>query len=66
MMTLEILRRAKAGGYSGNKSAMYELVAGMRPPRAEPIVRFKGLAGKFSQHGPDPSDVTPKFRPPLA
>lgn len=48
--TQELLRRAKEVGYSGSKTAFYALVAGLRPPRATPVVRFEGLPGEFSQH----------------
>lgn len=48
--TQELLRRAKEAGYSGNKTAFYGLVAGLRPPRSAPVVRFEGLPGEFSQH----------------
>jgi transposase len=48
--TQELLRRAIEGGYRGHKTAFYALVAGLRPPRATPIVRFDGLPGEFSQH----------------
>jgi transposase len=48
--TQELLRRAKDVGYAGNKTAFYALVAGLRPPRATPVVRFEGLPGEFSQH----------------
>jgi transposase len=48
--TQELLRRAKEAGYSGNKTAFYGLVAGLRPPRLAPVVRFEGLPGEFSQH----------------
>lgn len=48
--TQELLRRAKADGYAGNKTAFYSLVAGLRPPRSAPVVRFEGLPGEFSQH----------------
>lgn len=50
VMALELLRRARGQGYSGGKSALYELVKVLRPERVEPIVRFEGLAGEFSQH----------------
>ncbi len=56
--TQELLRRAKEGGYSGNKTAFYALVAGLRPPRAAPVVRFEGLPGEFSQHDFGHVDVT--------
>jgi transposase len=48
--TQELLRRATEAGYTGHKSAFYALVAGARPPRAIPVVRFEGLPGEFSQH----------------
>ena len=48
--TQELMRRAKESGYAGKKSAFYALVAGLRPPRAAPVVRFEGLPGEFSQH----------------
>lgn len=48
--TQELLRRAMEAGYSGHKTAFYALVAGVRPPRATPVVRFEGLPGEFSQH----------------
>jgi transposase len=50
LMTLELLRRARAKGYSGGKSAFYELVAELRPPKTEFHMRFEGVAGEFSQH----------------
>ena len=56
--TQELLRRAKEHGYSGNKTAFYALVAGVRPPRAVPVVRFEGLPGEFSQHDFGHVDVT--------
>lgn len=48
--TQELLRRAIDGGFTGAKSAFYSLVAGLRPARAAPVVRFEGLPGEFSQH----------------
>ena len=48
--TQELLRRAMEVGYKGHKTAFYALVAGARPPRATPVVRFEGLPGEFSQH----------------
>jgi uncharacterized protein YerC len=43
LATQELLRRAQEVGYAGNKTAFYAVVAGVRPPRAAPIVRFEGL-----------------------
>jgi hypothetical protein len=50
LATLEILRRAREIGYQGGKSALYALVASLRPKSAKPLVRFEGLPGEFSQH----------------
>jgi transposase len=46
----EILRRAKLEGYHGGKSALYGLIASVRPKPVDPLVRFEGLPGEFSQH----------------
>jgi transposase len=34
----------------GGKTALYALVASLRPQSAKPLVRFEGLPGEFSQH----------------
>ena len=48
--SLEILRRVREAGYQGGKTALYDLVASLRPKPARPLVRFEGLPGEFSQH----------------
>ena len=50
LASLEILRRVREVGYQGGKTALYELVASLRPKSAKPLVRFEGLPGEFSQH----------------
>jgi len=46
----EVLRRAVEWGFSGGRSQMTELVKRLRPrPRQEPIVRFDGLPGEYTQ-----------------
>lgn len=50
LLSVELLRRARAGGYSGGKSALYELIASVRPVKTEVEMRFEGLPGEFSQH----------------
>lgn len=50
LLSVEILRRAKLAGYRGGKSALYELVAAVRPPQTAVEMRFEGLPGEFSQH----------------
>lgn len=49
--TVEVLSRLRGLGYSGGKSAVYELVRSLRPkPDRGPEVRFEGVPGEFSQH----------------
>ena len=50
VLAVELLRRARNQGYTGGKSALYELVKELRPKRPRPVVRFEGLPGEFSQH----------------
>lgn len=48
--SLEILRRTRMEEYKGGKSALYALIASLRPKEIRPLVRFEGLPGEFSQH----------------
>ena len=48
--SLEVLRRVQEAGYDGGKTALYALVASLRPKGIKPLVRFEGLPGEFSQH----------------
>lgn len=50
LLSVEILRRAKLAGYSGAKSALYELMRQVRPTASRLLMRFEGLAGEFTQH----------------
>ena len=56
--SLEILRRVRETGYQGGKTALYALVASVRPKQIKPLVRFEGLPGEFSQHDFGEVDVT--------
>jgi transposase len=56
--SLEILRRVREAGYQGGKTAMYALVASVRPKEIKPLIRFEGLPGEFSQHDFGEVDVT--------
>jgi transposase len=47
---VEILRRARLEGYAGGKSALFQLVASLRPHHVRVQMRFEGLPGEFSQH----------------
>jgi len=49
--TVEVLSRLRGLGYTGGKSAVYELVRGVRPEKGQaPQIRFEGVPGEFSQH----------------
>ena len=58
--SVEVLRRVRQAGYTGGKSALYGLVASLRPKEVKPLVRFEGLPGEFSQH--DFGQVEVEFR----
>jgi transposase len=50
VMSLELLRLARLDGYTGGKTALYDLIKELRPKRPRPTVRFEGLPGEFTQH----------------
>ena len=50
LLSVEVLRRARLDGYRGGKSALYELIATLRPREVAVEMRFEGLPGEFSQH----------------
>jgi transposase len=50
LLSVEVLRRMRLEGYQGQKSALYALIASVRPKDARVLVRFEGLPGEFSQH----------------
>jgi transposase len=51
LQSQEVLARLRAKGYTGGKTAVYELVRRLRPTQTRaPLVRFEGLPGEFSQH----------------
>ena len=50
LLSVEILRRARVAGYDGGKTALYELIAAVRPRDVQVEMRFEGLPGEFSQH----------------
>ena len=50
LKSVEILRRARLEGYEGGKSALYELIAELRPHATRVMMRFEGVPGEFSQH----------------
>lgn len=51
LQSQEVLARLRAQGYTGGRTAVYDLVRRLRPaPVSVPLVRFEGLPGEFSQH----------------
>lgn len=50
LMSLEVLRRARLNGYAGGKTALYDMIASVRPKESRLLVRFEGLPGEFAQH----------------
>lgn len=48
--SVELLRRARAAGYSGGKSALFAAVRELRPPKPDFVTRFEAVPGEFSQH----------------
>ncbi len=50
LLSVEILRRARLAGYDGGKTALYDLIASVRPRDVQVEMRFEGLPGEFSQH----------------
>jgi transposase len=46
----EVLRRSREWGYDGGRSQMLDLVKKLRPlPKHEPVIRFEGLPGEYTQ-----------------
>jgi len=58
LKTVELLHRARQAGYKGGKSALYELVARIRPRYVAFEMRFEGLPGEFTQHDFGEVDVS--------
>ena len=50
LKSVEVLRRMRLAGYTGQKTALFALIAAIRPKDQTPLVRFEGLPGEFSQH----------------
>jgi hypothetical protein len=60
LRSLEIVRRAKQAGYEGGKSALYSLIASVRPRRSRPLSQQDKVPGEISRHGFGQVDV--RFR----
>ncbi len=57
MKSLEIVRGAKAAGYDGGKSALYAVIASLRPRRSRPLGHQDKIPGEVIRHGLGQVDV---------
>ncbi len=57
MKSLEIVRRAKGGGYQGGKSALYAVIASLRPRRSRPLGHQDKVPAEIVRHGTGQVDV---------
>lgn len=57
LKSLEIVRRAKLAGYDGGKSALYAVIASVRPRRSRPLGQQDKIPGEIIRHGLGQIDV---------
>lgn len=57
LRSLEIVRRAREAGYVGGKSALYSLIASVRPRRSRPLSEHEKVPGEIARHGFGQVDV---------
>jgi hypothetical protein len=57
MKSLDVVREARAAGYRGGKSALYSLIASVRPRRSRPVGSQDRVPGEVSRHGFGQIDV---------
>src|SRR5881396_2218352 len=50
MKSAEVLQRMRQAGYTGGKSALYEMVRSLRSQDLPPLATFEALPGVISQH----------------
>jgi transposase len=60
LRSLEVVRRARQAGYAGGKSALYSLIASVRPRRSRPLSDHDKVPGEIARHGFGQVDV--RFR----
>jgi len=60
LRSLEVVRRARQAGYAGGKSALYSLIASVRPRRSRPLGDHDKVPGEIARHGFGQVDV--RFR----
>lgn len=51
LKSLEIVRRAKLAGYEGGKSALYAVIAAVRPRKSRPLGHQDKIPGEVVRHG---------------
>jgi hypothetical protein len=51
LKSLEVVARAKAAGYTGGKSALYQVIASIRPRRGRPLGAMGRVPGEIVRHG---------------
>lgn len=59
LLSIEIFRRLKLKGYTGERTAAYEFIARFRQRAPRLVMRFEGLPGEFTQH--DFGEVVVKY-----
>jgi hypothetical protein len=57
LRSLEIVERARQAGYEGGKSALYSLIASVRPRRNRPLSDHDRVPGEIARHGFGQVDV---------
>ena len=57
MKSLEIVRQAKQEGYQGGKSALYAVIASLRPRRSRTLGHQDRIPGEIVRHGLGQVDV---------
>lgn len=57
MKSLEIVQRAKTSGYGGGKSALYAVIASLRPRRSRPLGHQDKIPAEIVRHGLGQADI---------
>lgn len=63
LKSLEVVERARAAGYTGGKSALYQVIASIRPKRGRPLGAMGRVPGEIVRHGFGQLDVRVGDRP---
>lgn len=57
MKSLDVVRRAKLAGYEGGKSALYAVIATVRPRKSRPLGHQDKIPGEVMRHGVGQAEV---------